>query len=207
MSWNVWLAFLVAAVVISITPGAGAVLSMSTGLRYGYASALRAIAGLQAALLIQLTMVALGLGAVLAASDRAFLVIKVLGALYLVWLGIRKWCAPIEEIDTDSQIPQRRENLYMQGLLVNLTNPKALVFIVAFVPQFIDPKAPQLPQFLIILATMTLIDIIVMSCYALLARRCRVWLHNPRMLRTQNRLFGGLFITAGALLAISSRPQ
>jgi len=207
MSWNVWLGFLVAAIVISVTPGAGAVLSMSTGLRYGYTAALRAIVGLQAALFIQLVMVALGLGAVLAASDRAFLIIKVLGALYLIWLGMRKWLAPVEAIDTDAEQTGRRENLYMQGLLVNLTNPKAMIFMVAFVPQFVNPKTPQLPQFLIILTTMIVIDIIVMSGYALLAHRCRAWLHNPRMLCTQNRVFGGLFISAGALLALSSRPQ
>ncbi len=99
MAWNMWPAFLVASVVISVTPGPGAVLSIATGLRHGYSTALRAISGLQTALLIHPSIVALGLGAVLAASDMAFLALKIAGAFYLVWLGIQKWRAPVEEID------------------------------------------------------------------------------------------------------------
>ena len=88
MSWTMWLAFLAAALVIAVSPGPGAVLSMSTGLRYGYAAALRAIAGLQIALLLQLCVVALGLGAVLATSVAAFAVVKFGGAAYLIWFGV-----------------------------------------------------------------------------------------------------------------------
>jgi homoserine/homoserine lactone efflux protein len=205
MSWNVWLAFLAASVVIAVTPGPGAVLSISTGLRHGYPAAIRAISGLETALLIQLGVVALGLGAVLAASSTAFLVLKFAGAAYLIWLGIQKWRAPVVEIDEREVAALRSRGLYVQGLLVNLTNPKALVFIVALVPQFISPSLPQAPQFLIIGATMVVTDVIVMSCYALLAGRCRAWFHSPRMIRAQNRVFGGLFVSAGALLASASR--
>lgn len=205
MSWNVWLAFLAASVVIAVTPGPGAVLSISTGLRHGYPSAIRAIGGLETALLIQLAVVALGLGAVLAASSTAFLVLKFAGAAYLIWLGIQKSRAPVVEIDEREVAALRSRGLYVQGLMVNLTNPKALVFIVALVPQFISPNLPQAPQFLIIGATMVVTDVIVMSCYALLAGRCRAWFHSPRMIRAQNRVFGGLFVSAGALLASASR--
>lgn len=204
MSFNVWLAFLAASVVIAVTPGPGAVLSMATGLRHRYPTVLRAIAGLQTALVIQMAIIALGLGAVLAASSTAFLVLKVVGAGYLVWLGVQKWRAPVEAVEADTAAAARGKGLYLQGLLVNLTNPKALLFMVALVPQFLNPAMPQLPQFLILAATMVTTDVIVMSCYALLAGRCRVWLHSPRMLRAQNRIFGGLFVSAGALLAVSS---
>ena len=90
MSWNMWVAFLAAAIVIAVSPGPGAVLSMATGLRHGYGQALRAILGLQTALLIQIAVVALGLGALLAASSTAFLIIKIIGAAYLVYLGVTK---------------------------------------------------------------------------------------------------------------------
>ena len=207
MSWTMWLAFLAAALVIAVSPGPGAVLSMSTGLRYGYGAALRAIAGLQIALLLQLGVVALGLGAVLATSETAFAVVKFAGAAYLIWLGVHKWRSPPEPIggDGEGQRVQSRRQLYAQGILVNLTNPKAIVFIAALVPQFIVPDRPQWPQFAIIGATMVAVDMMVMSSYALLATRFRPLLHNPRLLRLQNRIFGGLFVGAGALLAGSSR--
>ena len=207
MSWTMWLAFLAAALVIAVSPGPGAVLSMSTGLRYGYAAALRAIAGLQIALLLQLGVVALGLGAVLATSETAFAVVKFAGAAYLIWLGVQKWRSPPEPIGGDGEglRVQSRRQLYAQGILVNLTNPKAIVFIAALVPQFIVPDQPQWPQFAIIGATMVAVDTMVMSCYALLATRFRPLLRNPRLLRLQNRIFGGLFVGAGAMLAASSR--
>ena len=207
MSWTMWLAFLAAALVIAVSPGPGAVLSMSTGLRYGYAAALRAIAGLQIALLLQLCVVALGLGAVLTTSEAAFAVVKFAGAAYLIWLGVQKWRSPPEPIggDGEGQRVQSRRQLYAQGILVNLTNPKAIVFIAALVPQFIVPDQPQWPQFAIIGATMVAVDTMVMSCYALLATRFRPLLRNPRLLRLQNRIFGGLFVGAGAMLAASSR--
>ena len=204
MSWNMWLAFLAAAVVIAVSPGPGAVLSMATGLRHGYAVALRAILGLQTALLIQLAIVVLGLGAVLAASATAFLVVKIAGAGYLIWLGVRKWRAPVGLLDDGAEARVAR-GVYLQGVLVNLTNPKAIVFMVALVPQFIDPQLPQWPQFFIIAATMVGTDMVVMSCYALLAGRCRRWLRSPRMMKAQNRVFGGMFVAAGSLLAASSR--
>lgn len=205
VSWSVWLAFLVASLVIAVTPGPGAVLSIATGMRHGYPTAVRAIAGLESALLVQLGVVALGLGAVLAASNTAFMLLKVCGALYLIWLGVRKWYAPVEEIDESAVLQRRSGSFYLQGLFVNLTNPKAIIFIVALVPQFVAPVLPQLPQFLVIGTTMVVTDVLVMSGYALLAGRCRGWFHNPRMIRAQNRVFGGLFVSAGVLLATTSR--
>lgn len=206
MSLAVWLAFLVAAILISVTPGPGAVASMSTAIRHGYWAALNVILGLQAAILMQIALVALGLGALLAASETAFSVVKFAGAGYLVWLGVQKWRAPIVAPDADVP-PLRRNGLFLQGLLVNFTNPKAMIFIAALVPQFIDPGRPQAPQYALIAITLCLTDITVMSGYALAAARLGRWLHDPRMLRRQNRFFGGLFVAAGALLAASPHSR
>ncbi len=207
MSLSVWLAFLVAAILIAVTPGAGAVTSISTGLRHGVLAALRAIAGLQTALTLQLIVVAAGLGALLATSATAFLVVKLLGAAYLIWLGWQKWHAAPVPLDSDAASTGKSvRGLYWQGVLVNLTNPKAIVFIAALVPQFIDPHQAQLPQFVIIGLTMCGVDTIVMTGYASLASRLRPWLREPRALRAQNRFFGAIFALAGALLAFSSRP-
>jgi homoserine/homoserine lactone efflux protein len=205
MTLTVWLGFLLASILIAITPGPGAVISMSTGMRHGYLAALMAILGLQAAILIHLLIVALGLGALLAASEAAFLLVKFLGAAYLVWLGIQKWRAPAVPVDANVP-PVRRNGLFFQGVLVNLTNPKAIIFIAALVPQFVHPGQPQVPQYLLIAATLCLTDLTVMSGYALAAAHLGRWLHDPIAIRRQNRFFGGLFVSAGALLAISSRP-
>lgn len=206
MTLTVWLGFLLASILIAITPGPGAVISMSTGMRHGYWAALTAILGLQTAILLHLLIVALGLGAVLAASETAFVMCKFFGAAYLVWLGIQKWRAPL--VPVDAQPPQvRQKSLFLQGLLVNLTNPKAIIFVAALVPQFVDPAKGQLTQYLVIAVTLCLTDIVVMSGYALAGARLGKWLHDPEAIRLQNRLFGGLFVSAGTLLAISSRPS
>ena len=187
MSFALWLGFLLAAVLIAITPGPGAVLSMSIGMRYGYRSALLAILGLQAALLLQLVVVALGLGALLAASETAFGLLKLAGAAYLIWLGVQKWRAPVAAVvATSSDLPKRRQ--FVQGLLVNLTNPKAILFIGALVPQFIDPAQPVVGQYAVIAATLCTTDIIVMSGYAVLALQMGRWLGEARHIRWQNRI-------------------
>jgi homoserine/homoserine lactone efflux protein len=193
-----------AAIVIAVTPGPGAVISMSTGTRHGYRAALVTILGLQFALLAHVAIVAVGLGALLAASETAFTLLKLIGAGYLVWLGLQKWRAP--RLPIDGECPESpRNSLFMEGLLVNLSNPKAIVFICALVPQFIDPSKAQLPQYLIIAATLCATDTVVMSTYALAAARLDNWLHRPEYVRLQNRIFGGLFVSAGALLGLSAR--
>ena len=204
MALSLWFGFLAATILIAISPGPGAVASMSTGLRYGYGAAFRVILGLQAAILAQLLIVALGLGALLASSEEAFDIVKLIGAAYLIWLGIQKWRTEAQEIN-ENGLPVVPQNLFLQGLLVNLTNPKAIVFMAALMPQFLDPGRPQWPQFLIIGLTMCGVDTIVMSCYALLATRLRRWLHDPKWLKAQNRFFGGVFVGAGVLLANSGR--
>lgn len=204
MSLALWLGFLLAAILIAVTPGPGAVLSMSTSMRYGYWSALVAILGLQAAILVHLAIVAVGFGALLAASETGFSVVKFIGAAYLIWLGVQKWRSPPLPVDAET-LSIRRRGLFLQGLLINLTNPKAIIFIGALVPQFIDPGRSQVEQYLLIAATLCLTDIVVMSAYALAAGRLGSWLHDPKAIRLQNRAFGGLFISAGTLLALSSR--
>ena len=205
MTLALWFGFLLAAILIAVTPGPGAVLSMSVGVRHGYFSALKAIFGLQAAILTHLVIVALGLGAILAASDTAFAVTKLVGAAYLVWLGVQKWRAPAVS-DPATVVALRPENLFAQGLLVNLTNPKAIIFIGALVPLFIDATQPIFVQYLIIAATLCVTDIIVMSAYALAAVKVSHWLNRPASVRLQNRIFGGFFVLAGIILANASRP-
>jgi homoserine/homoserine lactone efflux protein len=121
VSLPLWLGFLLAAILIAVTPGPGAVISMSTGIRHGYRAALTVILGLQVALALHVAIVALGLGALLAASETAFAVLRFIGASYLIWLGIQKWRSPVVPADAAAS-PVLRNGLFLQGLLVNLTS-------------------------------------------------------------------------------------
>ena len=130
MSWHVWLAFFGASWVISLSPGAGAIASMSSGLAVGLRRGYWNILGLQLGLLLQIGIVAAGVGAILANSTAAFSIIKWLGVAYLVYLGVRQWRSAPSEITTDSEAARRSGPMMMvRGFLVNASNPKAVVFM------------------------------------------------------------------------------
>lgn len=207
MTLETWLAFLVAAILISVSPGAGAVACMATGTRYGYRLGIWNILGMQVGIALQLALVGAGLGAILATSTAAFTALKWLGVAYLCYLGWKQWRAPVEPLRVDGR--QGREGtapgLFLQGFLVNATNPKATVFFLAVLPQFIEPARPLLPQYLTVVATLTAVDLVVMSGYTVFAAKFLRLLRAPHHIRWVNRLFGGLFVAAAALLATFKR--
>jgi homoserine/homoserine lactone efflux protein len=207
MSLETWLAFLAASWIISLSPGAGAIASMSSGLQYGFWRGYWNALGLQIALVAQIAVVAAGLGAVLAASAIAFTLIKWFGVAYLVYLGIKQWRALPSDLADDSAVRPvgKPLTLVARGFLVNISNPKALVFMLAVLPQFIDPHQPLVPQYLIIAATMVCVDLIVMAGYTGLASKVLRVLKTPRQQRRMNRTFAGLFISAAAFLATLHR--
>jgi homoserine/homoserine lactone efflux protein len=202
MTLETWLAFLVAAVLISVSPGAGAVACMTSGMRYGYRRGVWNIFGMQVGIALQLAIVGAGLGAILATSTMAFTALKWLGVAYLCWLGVKQWRAPAEPVEVGAA-PRggTRAALFAQGFLVNATNPKATVFFLAVLPQFIEASRPLLPQYLAVCATLTVVDLVVMSGYTLFAAKFLALLRAPRQIRFVNRLFGALFVGAAALLA------
>jgi homoserine/homoserine lactone efflux protein len=203
MALHTWLAFLAASWVISLSPGAGAIASMSSGLRYGFARGYWNALGLQLGLASQIAVVAAGVGAILAASATAFTFIKWFGVLYLLYLAIRQWRASPMPVDAQPQSSTEgsRFNLVLRGLLVNASNPKALVFMLAVLPQFIDPTAPLLGQYLVIGVTMVCVDMIVMAGYTGLASKVLRLLRSPRQQQRMNRTFAGLFVGAAVFLA------
>ena len=207
MAWNTWLAFLAASWIISLSPGAGAIASMSSGLRYGFGRGYWNALGLQLGLALQIAVVAAGVGAILAASATAFTVIKWFGVFYLLYLAVRQWrAAPMEMHDADTPaVGGSRLGLVTRGFLVNVSNPKALVFMLAVLPQFIDPKAPLLMQYLVIGATMVTVDMIVMAGYTGLASKVLRLLRSPRQQQRLNRTFAGLFVGAATFLATLRR--
>ncbi len=212
MELHVWLAYCVAAWVIALSPGSGAVLSMSHGLAYGVRSTTATIVGLQIGLAVILLVAGAGIGALLLASAVAFTVVKVLGAGYLLWLGWCQWRAPVGDAapglaaaSSDATLSVRQRVL--RGALTNVTNPKGIVFMVAVLPQFIDPARPLWLQLLILLGTTIVADVVVMHGYAWLASRLQRWLRSARARRSQNRVFGGVLMAMGASLFLVKRAS
>ncbi|MDP2219308.1 MAG: LysE family transporter [Hydrogenophaga sp.] len=212
MDFNVWLAFFAASWVIAISPGSGAVLSMSHGLAYGMRRSSATIAGLQLGLAVILLIAGVGVGTLLLASATAFTVVKVLGAAYLIWLGLKQWRAPVhahapaagQALVNHLGVPTVRERV-LTGFMTNVTNPKGIVFMVAVLPQFIDPHRPLWLQLLILLVTSIGVDLVVMHGYAFLASRAQRWLATARARRAQNRVFGGVLMAMGAGLMLVKR--
>src|SRR5690606_22891280 len=142
MSLYTWLALLQACCIITLSPGAGAVASMASGLNYGFARGYWNAIGLQLDLLMQIAIVAAGVGALLAASALGFALIKWFGVGYLLYLGYRQWHAPVQEMRLQHRPIGRPLSLVLRGFIVNASNPKAIVFILAVLPQFLDPARP-----------------------------------------------------------------
>ncbi|WP_305091605.1 LysE family transporter [Prescottella sp. R16] len=202
MSWQLWSAFFGAAWVISLSPGAGAIASMSTGLQHGFRRGYWNILGLQLALLLQIAIVAAGVGALLAGSTTAFLAVKWFGVAYLAYLGVRQWRSTPAEMEVAAGDGRASAvALVTRAFLVNASNPKAIVFMLAVLPQFLDPSAPLLPQYALMAATMVAVDVAVMTGYTGLASRLLRLLRSPRQQRVTNRVFAALFFVAAAALA------
>lgn len=202
MKAELFWAFLAASILISITPGAGAINTMSNGLRYGVRRTLPAILGLQLGLGLQIVIVGVGLGTLLASSELAFALVKWGGVAYLVYLGICKWREGAVAFDESRErVTESAARRFWKSALVNLTNPKATVFLIALLPQFLDAARPHAPQFMVMGTTMIGVDVVVMCGFASLATVIARWLRTPRQQRLLNRLFGGLFVFVAGLLA------
>ncbi|MBP2837506.1 homoserine/homoserine lactone efflux protein [Dickeya parazeae] len=205
MTQDWWLTYLLTTLILSLSPGSGAINTMSTSISHGYRGTVASIAGLQLGLTIHIVLVGIGLGALLSQSVLAFDALKWLGAAYLIWLGIQQWrsAGSLDLQTLANSMPRRR--LFKRAILVNLTNPKSIVFLAALFPQFIIPHQPQAMQYLVLGVTTVVVDVIVMIGYATLARRIALWLKGPRQLKQLNRTFGSLFILVGALLATARK--
>ncbi|TFD30839.1 lysine transporter LysE [Cryobacterium sp. TMT1-19] len=205
MQFSLWVALVGAGTLISFTPGAGAINTMSNALNAGFRRSIWGILGQQAALLIHIVIVALGVGLLVAGSPIAFNVIRYAGAAYLVYLGIRQFLAK-PELDgerTRALTDEPRWSMFRRGLWVNMLNPKAIVFFLAFLPQFIRVDRPMPTQYLIVAATVVAIDILVMwFFFAGTAHSFARFTRDDHGQRVLNRIFGVLFVAVGVLLAV-----
>jgi homoserine/homoserine lactone efflux protein len=207
MDLQTWLAFFAASCLIAVSPGSGAVLSMSHGLSFGVRKTGATILGLQLGLVLILLIAGAGVGSLLLASEVAFSIVKVLGACYLIYVGFCQWRAgdksPVQGDETESAGTWQKRCL--TGFLTNATNPKGIIFMVAVLPQFMTTSRPLAPQLAILAVTMLAVDTTVMHSYAAGASALRGLMRSARAMRNQNRVFGGLLMAVGTGLFFVQR--
>ncbi|WP_338415016.1 LysE family transporter [uncultured Sphaerotilus sp.] len=207
MALSTWLLFVAAVLVLTITPGPSVLMCISTSVQYGPRRALVASVGSTIAIACIMLLSMLGLGTVLAASETLFSALKWLGAGYLAYLGITSLLAKASNLSVPksnaSELSTR--SLFTRGLFVGASNPKALLFFGALFPQFIDPSAPQLIQFIVLGTTFIFFELFWLSVYAITAARARTWLQKPRRATLFNRITGVVFLAAAGLLATTRR--
>jgi homoserine/homoserine lactone efflux protein len=201
MDLSVWLTYFLAAIVLSVTPGPGVFSSIRSGLHHGVRLGAWNAVGMQVANSIHVLIVAVGLGALLLASETLFNTLKWLGVAYLVYLGVVTWRSEprafVDEPDADTTVRQ----VFLHGFLVNLTNPKGIIFFVAILPQFIDVARPVAFQYVVLAITTFAVDLVIMVGYTALAARVLRVMKDPERLRWMNRGLGGLFVATGIALA------
>jgi homoserine/homoserine lactone efflux protein len=208
MELHTWLAFFAAVWGIALSPGNGAILCMSHGLSYGLRASTVTILGLQLGVFVVLLISALGLGALLLASETLFTAVKWIGAAYLAWLGIQLWRAPVQtNPDGIAKVaPMSAKNRFMLGFFTNVTNPKGIVFMVAVLPQFMNPQSPNRALEIAIMAvTMFVVDCLVMHGYAGLASKLARFFVDAKAVRWQNRVFGAVLVAVGAAVLLVKR--
>ncbi|WP_422364719.1 LysE family translocator [Pelagibius sp.] len=206
MTFDTWFVFLAAAVLICLSPGANNLLALTNGLRFGAAPSLAAVGGRLAAFLVMIVIAAAGLGAVLAASELAFQIIKWAGVAYLVYLGLRALMAPAAASAVPAAGAGRGLSvaaLARREFLVAVGNPKAILVFTAVFPQFLVPGEAALPQFAVMGATFLATECLAAFAYVLSGKIFAPLLRDRAAL--VNRITGGLLLAAAGLLASASR--
>lgn len=202
MALHTWLLYLVAAIGLSLTPGPNSLLVLTHGALHGHRRTLFTVAGGALGFFALIALSMLGIGALLAASAGALAVLKLLGGAYLVWLGIQLWRAPPVRLRAyETAADTRGATLFRQGLLTAVSNPKALLFFGAFLPQFIDPARALWVQFLIMAGVFVAVECMVEFSLALLAHRVRATLE--RVGRGFNRVCAAMFVAIGVALPLT----
>jgi len=196
-----YFAFVAACVAIVIVPGPSVTVIIANSLRHGARAGLLNVAGTQAGLALMLIVLAAGLDTVVEHAGVAFDWIRLFGAAYLIWLGYKLWRSDGRLGETEAG-PAPRQGFFWQGLVVVLSNPKALLFFGAFIPQFLNPAGDALVQTIFLGATFMVVAIVLDGAYALASGSAGAWL-SRRNLRIVERISGSCLIGGGVWLALS----
>ena len=215
MSLHTWWLYLATIFVVCAIPGPNMLLMMTHGARYGMRHTTATMAGCLMSLMLMLAVSVAGLGVLLKAWPTTFNALRLLGAAYLIWLGVKAWRSPASEVaaaqveassDTTGDIGGRRTPsrgaLMRNGFLVGSSNPKAILFSAALLPQFIDAGRPTLPQFAILVATTAVMEVSWYIVYAGCGTRIGAKLKCSSVAKAFNRLTGGVFVGFGAMMAL-----
>ena len=207
MTLSTYLLYVAAVALLIATPGPTMLMCMTNALNHGPRRAMTSVAGSVSAQLMVMLLSVMGLGALLAASETAFTTAKVIGAAYLIWLGIKTFCSDASAMAVDGSEPADapRRSFFLQGLLVGASNPKAILFFAAFFPQFLNPAAPMAPQFAILALTFMAFEFTVLTTCALSVSRLAPLLRRSGPVKWVNRVCGGLFTVMGGLLLLTRR--
>lgn len=200
-----WLGFVSVALFVTFTPGPAVLMAISNSLSVGPRRAMVGSIGNAIGLLAVSAATTAGLGVLLSTSAKAFLVVKLLGACYLVWLGIKQWrqgsrMAVIADGDAAETAGLSRRALFLRGVMVALTNPKAILFFTALFPQFMNHPETALRDFVVLTVTFSACAVLAHAFYVVLARALRRGLASPTRVKLMNRTFGACFVALGVSL-------
>lgn len=209
MNTQTFLLYLATWSLVALTPGPAVICAMSLATRFGLRSSFAGIFGIQLGHLVFFTCTALGLATLLATATTAFTILRLLGAMYLVYLGgrimVSSWLRRPAVAAQRLSMPPAQRNLLLQGLAIQLTNPKALLFVSALLPQFIDPHRALLGQVALLTVTTIIVDVLVLSAYACVAARGWKSLRNSAFSAWLERLFGAALVFFGFRLLASRK--
>lgn len=203
MALHTWWLFVGAVFLLSGTPGPNMLHILTRSVDMGLKRSVAAMAGCLSAVVIVLAASAAGLTTLLLALPGAFEVIRYAGVAYLLYLGVKAWRADIAPLDvSEGALPPTlsRSAVFRGGFLIGISNPKLILFAVAFLPQFINPARPQVPQFATLVASFAVIEAFWYGVYALGGRSLSRYLAKPVVKRAFNRVAGAIFIGFGLAL-------
>lgn len=214
MEFSTWLLYISVIGILIFSPGPSALLCISHGLKFGNRRTIPTILGGAIAALLLMSISAIGLGAILAASETLFFILKIAGACYLVYLGWMSWkegsiqiesnVIDVQNMDKNNGQHYSFTGLFRKGFMVGISNPKDLLFFIALFPSFMNAALPQMEQYMVLASTWFVFDCTSMFMYAGIGSQISPWLSKARTMRLVNRSIGSLFIVLGSALAIST---
>jgi len=220
MELTTWFVYVSVISVLIFSPGPSALLCVSDGLKFGNIKAIPTVLGGAIAAMVLMSISAVGLGAILVASETLFFIVKLLGACYLIYLGWDVWregAIQVDQIKFESNQDEKslsEDNvsagysfyrLFQKGFMVGISNPKDILFFIALFPSFLNADLPQFAQFSVLAITWFVFDCAAMFMYAGLGANISPWLSNARNMRLVNRAVGSVFVVLGSMLALSTR--
>jgi len=200
-----YILFIVIASATIASPGPGVVLTITNSIKDGFSGAIFGIIGVASAMLLIAIISATSLSAILSTSALAFTILKYIGSVYLIYLGIKMWRSSSNLDVSNNRIAKSHKKKFIEGFLITLLNPKPIFFFMALFPQFINPSEAYLFQFISLAVSFSVLVIIIHSSYAFFAKSARSKLSTPKGSRILNKASGVFYMIFGAGLATANK--